>query len=70
MKIYTEQRALIFCFHSKKTAAEAYRLLQEAFSDHAPLQDMCEWWFWHFKSGDFDVVDNEHEKPPKNIMSC
>ena len=34
--------ALIFCFHLKKTAAESYRLLREAYGEHAPLQDTCE----------------------------
>ena len=27
---------LIFCFHLKKTAAESYRLLREAYGEHAP----------------------------------
>ena len=62
--------ALFFCFHLKKTAAESYKLLQEAYCDHAPSQDMCEQWFRYFESGDFDVVDKEYEKSPKNIMSC
>ena len=30
--------ALIFCFHLKKTAAESYRLLGEAYDEHAPSQ--------------------------------
>ena len=29
--------ALIFCFHLKKTAAESYQLLGEAYGEHAPL---------------------------------
>ena len=53
--------ALIFCFYLKKTAAESYQLLQEACGDHAPLQDTCEQWFWHFKSGDFNAVDREQK---------
>ena len=47
--------ALIFCFHLKKTAAESYRLLREAHSEHAPSLDTCERWFRRFKSGDFDT---------------
>ena len=47
--------ALIFCFHLKKTAAESYRLLREAYGEHAPSQGTCERWFRRFKSGDFDV---------------
>lgn len=57
--------ALIFCFHLKKTAAESYRLLGEAYGEHAPSQKTCERWFQRFKIGDFDVADKEHGKPPK-----
>jgi len=55
--------ALIFCFHLKKIAAESYRLLGEAYSEHAASQKTCERWFQRFKIGDFDVADKEHEKP-------
>jgi len=57
--------ALIFYFHLKKTAAESYRLLGEAYGEHAPSQKTRERWFQHFKIGDFDVADKEHGKPPK-----
>ena len=40
---------LIFCLHSKKTAADSYRLLREAYGEHAPSQDTCERWFRRFK---------------------
>ena len=50
-----ERAALIFRFHLKKTAAESYLLLRQAYGEHAPLQDMCERWFQRFKSGDFDT---------------
>jgi len=56
--------ALIFCFHLKKTAAESYQLLGEAYGEHASSQKTCERWFQHFKIGDFDVAE-EHGKPPK-----
>jgi len=37
------QTALTFCFHLKKTAAESYRLLGEAYDgEHASSQKMCE----------------------------
>ena len=43
VEIYTEQRAFAdginFCFHLKKTAAESYRLLQEAYGEQAPSQE-------------------------------
>ncbi len=57
--------ALSLCFHLKKTAAESYRLLREAYGERAPSQDTCERWFRRFKSGDFDVADKERGKPPK-----
>jgi len=34
--------ALIFCFHLKKTTAESYRLLGEAYGEHAPSQKTCD----------------------------
>jgi len=49
----------------KKTAAESYRLLGEAYGEHAPSQKTCEQWFQRFKIGDFDVADKEHWKPLK-----
>ena len=39
------QTTLIFCFHLKKTTAESYWLLQEAYGDHASSQDLYEGWF-------------------------
>ena len=59
VEINTEQKAFgqhqFFCFHLKKTAAESYRLLLEAYGERAPSQDTCERWFRRFKSGDFDT---------------
>ena len=43
------------CFHLKKTAAELYWLLREAYVEFAPLPDTCERWFQYFKSGDFNT---------------
>ena len=57
--------ALIFCFHLKETAAESYRLLGEAYGEHAPSQKTYERWFQRFKIRDFDVANKEHGKPPK-----
>ena len=61
--------ALIFCFQLKKTAAESYRLLGEAYSEHAPSQKTCEQWFQCFKIEDFDVADKEYGKPPKKTKT-
>ena len=53
----------------KKTAAESYRLLREAYGEHAPSKDICERWFRGFKNGNFKVADKEmnNEKPPKKF---
>jgi len=40
-------------------------IISITYSEHVPLQKTCERWFQHFKIGDFDVADKEHEKPPK-----
>ena len=55
----------ITSFHLKKRAADSYQLLQEAYGDHALLQDMCELRFWHFKNGVYHVADKEHGRPKK-----
>ena len=47
--------SLIFCLNLKKTDAESYPLLREAYGEHGPSQDTCKRWFRHFKSGDFDT---------------
>ena len=52
------QTALTFCFHLKKTAAESYRLLGEAYGEHRKKRVND-----GFKIGDFDVADKEHGKP-------
>lgn len=40
-------------------------MVREAYGEHAPSQNTCERWFRRFKSGDFDVANKEHGKPPK-----
>ena len=59
VEVYTEQRAFVdsikFLFSFEKIPAKSYRLLREAYDGHAQLQDMCERWFWRFKSGDFNT---------------
>lgn len=51
--------SLITFFHLKKTAAESYRLLVEAYGEHTPTQKTCERWFARFQSGNFDLEDKE-----------
>jgi len=56
---------MIFCYHLKKTAAESQRMLVEAYGVLGKSQ--CFEWFKKFKSGDFDVRNEEREKPPKKF---
>ena len=48
---------MIFCFHLKKTAAEARRMLLSTCGKAALSERMCRDWIQRFKSGDFDVED-------------
>ena len=61
------REVLLHDFVLKKSAAESYRILQEAYGEHAPSQDTCERWFKRFKSDDFDVKDKEHPGQPKKF---
>lgn len=61
------REVLLFCFHWKKSAAEAHRILVEVYGDHAPSNTTCKEWFVRFKSGDFDVEDKERSGRPKKF---
>ena len=54
----------------KKTAAESHRMLVEAYGEHALGKSQCFEWFQKFKSGDFDVRNQERGKPPKKFEDC
>ena len=58
-----------FCYHLKKTAAESHRMLVEAYGGYALGKSQCFEWFKKkkFKSGDFDVRNEERGKPPKKF---
>ena len=53
----------------KKTAAESHRILVKAYSEHALGKSQCFEWFKKFKSGDFDVRNEECGKSPKKMDS-
>lgn len=59
--------SLLFCFHLKKTAAEARRLIEEAYGEYALSKTTCEDWFKRFKSKDFDVRDKKRSGQPKRF---
>ena len=45
--------------YSKKSAAEAYRILVDTYGDHALSERTCKDWFRNFRNNDFDVEDKE-----------
>lgn len=61
------RKALIFCFHLKKSAAESHRMLVEAYGDHALSEATCKRWFQRFRNNDFDVRKEERGRPPKKF---
>ena len=61
------RKALIFCFHLKKSAAESHRMLVEAYGDHALSEATCKRWFQRFRNNDFDVRKEERGRLPKKF---
>ena len=59
--------ALVFCYYLKKTTAESDRILVEAYGKHAHGKTQCFEWFKKFKSGNFDVRNEDRGKPPKKF---
>jgi len=51
---------LIYFFNLKKSAAEAHRLLVEAYGNAALSERSCREWLQKFKNGEFDIEDKEH----------
>ena len=56
---------LIYLFNLKKCAAEAHRLLVEAYGEAAISERCCREWFQKFKNGEFDVEDKERSGRPR-----
>ena len=50
---------LIYFFNLKKSAAEAHRLLVEAYGEAALSEKSCREWYQKFKNGEFDTEDKE-----------
>lgn len=61
------REALLFCFNLKKSAAESYRMLVEAYADSALSETTCRDWFRRFKDGNFDLCDKQRENRPKKV---
>ena len=58
---------LLHYFNMKKSAAESHRILVEVYGDHALSERTCQKWFARFKSGDFDLEDQERAGCPKKF---
>ena len=65
---YDLRTALVFCYHLKKTAAESHQTLVEAYGEHALGKTQCFEWFKKFKSGNFDLRNEDRGKPPKKCV--
>ena len=61
------QHALILFFIQKKSASESHCFLVKMYSNNVPTQDARLLWFRRFKSGNFDLKDNERPGQPKNF---
>lgn len=64
---YDLRTSLLFCYRLKKNASESHRMLVEAYGEHAFGRTQCNEWFNKFKSGDFDVRNEERGRPPKKF---
>ena len=60
--------ALVFCYHLKKTAAESHRMLVEAYGEHTLGKTQCFEWFKKYKSGNFDVSNEDRGKTLKKCV--
>ena len=61
------RHSLLFLFHQKKKAVEDHGLLVETYGEHAAVIRTCNTWFRQFKSGDFNLTDNEHPGAAKKF---
>ena len=61
------RKAMLFCFHLKKSEAGCYRLLVEAYGNHSLTVQTVENCFRRCKSGDFDLEDKERPGQTKKF---
>ncbi|UYV66899.1 TTC14 [Cordylochernes scorpioides] len=61
------REVLLFAFNWKKSASEAHRMVEEVYSDHALSKSQCYRWFKKFQSGDFELDNEPHGKPPQKF---
>ena len=65
---YDLRTAVIVCYHLKKTATESHQMLVEAYGKHALGKSQCFEWFKKFRSGNFDVRNEERRRPSKKFQ--
>ena len=58
---------LLHYYLMKKKAPECHRILVEVYGDHALSERTCQKWFARFKSGKFDLEDEERSGQPKKF---
>ena len=56
---------LIFCFNTKKSAAEAHRMLSNTYGEAAISERTCREWFQRFKNGD---VEDRHSSGREKVF--
>ena len=61
---------LIYFLNLKKSAAEAHRLLVEAYGEAALRERGCHEWLQKFKNGEFDIEHKERSGRPKLYEDC
>ncbi|UYV76051.1 hypothetical protein LAZ67_13002332 [Cordylochernes scorpioides] len=61
------REVLLLAFNWKKSATEAHRMLEEVYGDHALSKSQCYRWFKKFQSGDFELDNEPHGKPPQKF---
>ena len=59
------REVLIYFFNIKKSAAEAHRMLSEAYGEALMSERTCREWYQRFKNGDFQVEDRHSGGRPK-----
>ena len=65
---YDLRTALIFCYRLTKTAGESHRMLVETYGEHALGKSQYFEWFKKFRSGNFDVRNEECESEGCDLL--
>ncbi|GFV10661.1 mariner Mos1 transposase [Trichonephila clavipes] len=64
------RKALIFCYHLKKNAAESHQMLVQTYGDNALSRAQCYRCLETFQNGDFNVRNEERGRPAKKIKDA